>query len=369
MASPPGAEPEIRFATARDGTRIAWTSLGDGRPLVLMPGVPLSNLEAEWRIPTLARAYRRLGRRVRLIQYDGRGTGRSQRDVADVSLVGQRDDVEAVLDSAGVEQATLLGFYHSAMTSISWAARHPARVRSLILFGGALRGWDLMRGPATQALLTLIERDWDTFVESVTHAWLGWPAGEDGRLAADVFRASTSPALARATLQEAAETNVTADAGRVTAPTVVIHRADASVIPLSVSTALADALPNGRLEIWPGRSATLFFAATEAAADRLTALTLDPASSGPVPPAGDGDAARSSSSGADLGGEASPGGLSPRELAVLRLLAAGETNGQIAATLGISINTVERHVSNLYRKIDVRGRAEATAWAIRHDLA
>ena len=369
MASPPGAEPEIRFATARDGTRIAWTSLGDGRPLVLMPGVPLSNLEAEWRIPTLARAYRRLGRRVRLIQYDGRGTGRSQRDVADVSLVGQRDDVEAVLDSAGVEQATLLGFYHSAMTSISWAARHPARVRSLILFGGALRGWDLMRGPATQALLTLIERDWDTFVESVTHAWLGWPAGEDGRLAADVFRASTSPALARATLQEAAETNVTADAGRVTAPTVVIHRADASVISLSVSTALADALPNGRLEMWPGRSRSLFFAATEAAADSADGVDAGSGVKWPGP------------TGRRWGRRAVvvvrsgpwwrgfPGWSLPRELAVLRLLAAGETNGQIAATLGISINTVERHVSNLYRKIDVRGRAEATAWAIRHDLA
>ena len=54
-------------------------------------------------------------------------------------------------------------------------------------------------------------------------------------------------------------------------------------------------------------------------------------------------------------------GLSPREREVLRLLAGGDTNGQIAATLGVSINTVERHVSNLYRKLDVRGRAEPPA--------
>ena len=51
------------------------------------------------------------------------------------------------------------------------------------------------------------------------------------------------------------------------------------------------------------------------------------------------------------------------------MLANGETNGQIAARLGISINTVERHVGNLYRKIDARGRADATAWAIRNGIA
>jgi DNA-binding NarL/FixJ family response regulator len=51
------------------------------------------------------------------------------------------------------------------------------------------------------------------------------------------------------------------------------------------------------------------------------------------------------------------------------LLAGGETNGQIAALLGLSINTVERHVVNLYRKIDARGRAEAATWAIRNGVA
>ena len=63
------------------------------------------------------------------------------------------------------------------------------------------------------------------------------------------------------------------------------------------------------------------------------------------------------------------GVLSPRETEVLRLVAAGDSNGQIAARLAISINTVERHVTNIYRKIDVRGRAEATAWAIRNGIA
>ena len=348
--------PEIQFATTSDGVRIAWSSVGSGPALVHMPGVPLSNLEAEWRIPVLERAYGRLGERVRLIQYDGRGTGRSQRDVDDVSLDADLRDLDAVLEAAGAREVTLFGFYHSAMSAVAWAARHPERVRGLALFGGGLRGWDLMSGPGTQALLSLIDRDWDTFVESVTHAWLGWPGGEEGRLAAEVFRTSTSPAIAKATLQAAGEIDVTSAAPLVEAPAIVIHRRDATVISLDVSRALADALPHGRLEVIDGRSATMFFEGTDEVVDLLARFTLDPMAAAP--------SARPRAARTAASGE-----LSPREREVLRLIAAGESNGQIAARLGISINTVERHVSNVYRKIEARGRADATAWAIRNSLA
>jgi DNA-binding NarL/FixJ family response regulator len=64
-----------------------------------------------------------------------------------------------------------------------------------------------------------------------------------------------------------------------------------------------------------------------------------------------------------------PDGLSRRELEVLRLLAAGESNRQIARWLGLSPHTIERHVANLYRKIGARGRADATAYAMRNGLA
>ena len=351
-------EPRIEFAAAADGTRIAWIAVGDGPAVVLMPGVPLSNLEAEWRIPVLRRAYERLAARLRLIQYDGRGTGRSQRDVTDVSLEAHLRDLDAVLDAAGAGEVVLLGFYHSVITAIAWAARHPDRTRGLVLFGGAARGWDPMREAGTQALLSLIERDWDTFVESAVHAWLGWPDDAEGRLAAEAFRTSTSPAVARATLQASAEMDVTAEAATIDAPVLVLHRRHGQVIALDVSRGLADSMPNGRLEILPGSSAGLFFERADDVVDRLTAFTLDP-----YVPASASGAGRSTSS-RDGATE-----ISPREREVLRLLAGGESNGQIATTLGLSINTVERHVSNLYRKIDARGRADATAWAIRHGLA
>jgi len=351
-------EPILSTATAADGTHIAWTSVGDGPALIHMPGVPFSNVEGEWRIPILRRSFTELGERLRLIQYDGRGTGRSQRDVSDLSLEAYLLDLDAVVEASGAGQVVLLGFYHSATHAVAWAARHPDRVRGLILFGGALRGWDPMQGSGTQALLSLIERDWDTFVESVAHAWLGWPEGDEGRLAADWFRTATTPAIARATLQAAYAIDVTADAARVRCPALVLHRVDATVIPFDLSAELARALPNGRLEMLPGASASLFFEEGDQVVDRLVQFVEDPAAAHPITATAIG---RRQTRGS--------GALSPREIEVLRLLANGETNGQIAVRLGISINTVERHVANIYRRIDARGRADATAWAIRNGVA
>jgi len=139
---------------------------------------------------------------------------------------------------------------------------------------------------------------------------------------------------------------------------LILHRADATVIPIELSEELARAMPAARLEILPGSSASLFFEDADTVVDRLVAFVRDPAGAAPPTPV----SRRGSRSGPSSE-------LSPREVEVLRLVADGETNGQIAARLGLSINTVERHVGNVYRKIDARGRAEATAWAIRNGIA
>jgi len=348
--------PTPGYARTRDGVSIAYCDVGTGPGFVLMPGVPFSDFVAEWRIPVVRRAYGALADDVRLIQYDGRGTGHSQRDVADVSLTAMIADLDAVVAARGLARFSLLGFYNSSTTALAYAARHPDRVRSLVLFGGTARGWTPMSGTETQALLSLIERDWDTFVESITHAWLGWPPGDEGRLAAEWFRNATTPDVARATLRAASATDVTADLPAIRCPVLVLHRADAHVVSLEASQELAAALPDGRLEILPGSSASLFFEAADDVIARIVRFVTG------RPPA---EPLRTSVSSANAVGSA----LTPRETDVLRRIAAGDTNADIARRLGISINTVERHTTNLYRKIEARGRADATAFAIRHGIA
>ncbi len=353
--------PSPRFGRTSEGVRIGFVESGSGPPLVHLPGIPFSNLEGEWRVPVLEAAYERLGRSVRLVQYDGRGTGLSQRDVSDFSLPAMQSDLDAVVGALELKRFALLGFYASVPVAIAYAARHPERVTRLILFGGSVRGWVPMSGPGMQALLSLIERDWDMFVESAAHAWLGWPDGESGRLAADWFRTATTPAIARAVLTELHDVDVSAEAASIRCPALVIHRRDATVIPLATSAELAAALQDAELRIVAGSSASLFFEGADEMVDLIAGFATggagEPSS---LPPA---------TAGAGAAPAVRPGGLSRRELEVLRLLASGDSNAEIAHRLGLSVHTVERHVANIYRKIDARGRADATAYAVRRGLA
>jgi len=203
----------------------------------------------------------------------------------------------------------------------------------------------------TQALLTLIERDWDLFTDAAAHAWLGWSAGETGRLMAEAFRTATTPAMARSMLRIARDTDVSRDLGRIRVPALVIHRQGERQIPVDVSRELAAALPNGTLVELPGSTATLFVEDLEGDIRVLVDFLTD----------GESQPRRSPKHRAS-------DDLTLREVDVLRLVAGGETNAEVAHRLGLSVHTVERHLANLYPKIGARGRADATAYAIRRGI-
>jgi DNA-binding CsgD family transcriptional regulator/pimeloyl-ACP methyl ester carboxylesterase len=299
-----------------------------------------------------------------LIHYDGRGTGHSQRDVTDVSPDAMVADLEAVVGQVGAAEVCLLGQYNSCPHAIAYAARHPERVKRMALFGGSGRGWNAMSARQTQALLSLIEQDWDVFADTAAHQWMGWAAGEAGRATADAIREAVTPQIARATLQAASATDVTELLPDVAAPTLVLHRRDMSQIPVDVSRSLAEGMPRGRLVMLDGAQPTLFMGDPGMVVGMLVDFFCDgiepPADPSPPPEMPSVAAGQMVSP---------PHGLSRRELEVLRRLAAGETNRQIARRLGLSPHTIERHVANLYRKIGARGRADATAYALRNGLA
>jgi DNA-binding CsgD family transcriptional regulator/pimeloyl-ACP methyl ester carboxylesterase len=350
------ALPPIAYARSADGVSLAFTVAGHGPALVFVPWVPFSNVRMEWSNPLLRGVYDDLGRRLTLVHYDGRGTGHSQRDVADLSLDAMVADLAAVIDRAALEKVSLFGQYNSIPHALAYAARHPERVERIVLFCGAARGWHAMSAQETQALLSLIEQDWNLFAESAAHRWMGWAAGESGRVMAETIRGAVSPQIARATLQAASAADVTDELPKVVAATLVIHRRGVTQIPLEVSRDLAMSLPRGRLVVIEGIQPALFVEDTDA----LVKLVADFICDGVEPVATDLPPAAAS---------AAVSGLSRREVEVLRLLAAGESNGEIGRRLGISVNTIERHVANIYRKIDARGRADATAYAFRQGLA
>jgi DNA-binding NarL/FixJ family response regulator len=350
--------PRISYARSADGVSLAFTVAGDGPALVFVPWVPFSNLRMEWQNPLLRRVFEQMARELTLVHYDGRGTGHSQRDVTDVSLEAMVSDLEAVIGRTGLAQVSLLGQYNSCPHVIAYAARHPERVSRMVLFGGSARGWTAMSARGTQALLSLIEQDWDLFADAAAHQWMGWSAGEAGRAIADAIRAAVTPQVARATMQAASAADVTELLPQVAARTLVLHPREMTQIPVDVAQSLAIALPRGRLVLLDGAQPVLFTEQPDEIVSLLTGFFRDGVE--PAEPPSAVTAGRA---------VPPPDGLSPRELEVLRLLASGESNSQIARRLGLSTHTVERHVANLYRKIGARGRADGTAYALRHGLA
>lgn len=348
----------MQFARTVDGVSIAYGVSGTGPPLVLMPSMPLGNFTGEWQVPVHRDAFRRLGGDLRLIQYDSRGSGRSQRDVPDLTPAAMLRDLDAVVAAARVERFALLGMYLGCTYAIGYALEHPERVSHLVLFGGSARGWDAMGAPQTQALLSLIEQDWDTFVGSAIHAWMGWSAGEAGRIETQVARDATTPTIARALLQVTSGLDFTDRLAGLDMPVLVFHQRGVQQIAIETSERLAQGFPNGRLCVLEGSAASLFVEDFDTV---LRELHLFLGVSGKDMGAANGSR--------HAGEPGAPGTLTTRELDVLRLLAQGETNAEIARRLGISVHTIERHVANLYRKIDARGRADATAFAIRRGIA
>ena len=352
--------PRISYARGADGVSLAFTVAGSGPGLVFVPWVPFSNFRMEWQNPLLSGVFEQMAGRLTLVHYDGRGTGHSQRDVTDLSLEAMVSDLEAVVDRAGLAEVSLLGQYNSCPHAIAYAARRPERVRRMVLFGGSARGWDAMSARQTQAMLSLIEQDWDLFADTAAHQWMGWSAGEAGRAVADGIRGAVTPQIARATMQASSAADVTELLPRVAARTLVLHPKDMAQIPVSVARSLAMGLPRGRLILLEGAQPVLFSEDPREVVSLLVGFFGDGVEPAEVPPEGTAVGRRAT---------LRPDGLSRRELEVLRLVAGGESNAQIARRLGLSTHTVERHVANLYRKIGARGRADATAYALRSGLA
>jgi pimeloyl-ACP methyl ester carboxylesterase/DNA-binding CsgD family transcriptional regulator len=356
-------EPRIRYATTADGVSIAFWTLGEGVPLVYMAGGPWGHVEL-WDIPECRRWYELLAQNWMLVRYDIRGTGWSERDVSDHSLDALVADAEAVVDRLDLDRFAMFGAFDAGPAAIAYAARHPERVSHLILWCSWARSSDI-RSPRIRAWLGLIDQDWELMTDTCAHLALGWPAGEVGRHAAQHLRESVTPEAARAALEAMGQFDVTALLPKLKAPTLVLHRGDIPWLPVDIARALASRIPDARLTVMEGESTAPYLGETEAAASAIDAF-LDEREEGRR--ARLGAWAPGAEHDEPLQARAYPDNLTAREAEVLSRLAGGKTNNEIAGELHVSARTVERHVANIYAKIGARGRANATAYALTHNL-
>jgi len=249
-------EPRIQYATTADGVSIAFSTVGDGLPLVMPPpALPWSHVELEWQIPDWRHFYEHLAERFRVVRYDNRGAGLSDKDVPDYTFDALLSDMEAVIDRLGLERVALFGTFYTAPLAIAYAARHPERVSHLVLWCGFSRAADNQR-PAgvVEALERLIEIDYELFTETLAHTVFGWSEGEAAHKVAVYMQQSLSAADAKRYWALNEEFDVDGLLPQVTAPTLVLHRRDFAFIDQSVPRRLAARIADARLTMLDGSS-------------------------------------------------------------------------------------------------------------------
>ncbi len=257
-------EPQIQYATTSDGVSIAFWTLGEGTPFVYMPFLMLSHTQLEWQDPERRAFYERLAQHRKLVRYDCRGTGLSDRNIADYSPDALLLDLEAVVGHLGLENFILFAPARSGLVAITYAARHPECVSHLILWGTYARAAGESTSPQLRAARTLIEEDWETYTETQAHVIYGWSAGEQARESAAFMRESITPQAAQGFIAAFSEIDVTGLLPQVRSPTLVLQRRQAAFGSVDTARVLASRIPNARLVILEGEWGSPFLGDSEA---------------------------------------------------------------------------------------------------------
>jgi pimeloyl-ACP methyl ester carboxylesterase/class 3 adenylate cyclase len=253
------AVPETRYAKSGE-VHIAYQVVGEGPfDMVFVPGF-VSNVEAVWSSPPRARFLQGLASFCRLILFDKRGTGMSDRTSQIFTLEQRMEDVHAVMDAAGSERAALFGFSEGGPMSILFAATYPKRTRALVFYGSyAKRSW------AADYPFGWTSEQWDAFLANMEENW-GKPDGvvldrwapsiardeQAATAAAAYFRASASPGAALAVMKMNREIDVRDILPSVHVPTLIMHRVDERVIHVDNARYMARRIPGAKLVELPG---------------------------------------------------------------------------------------------------------------------
>ncbi len=247
-------EPQYRFCTSADGTRIAFSTLGGGHrtPAINVESWAMTQ-EGHWRHPAVRAVDWTLAQDRCFVAFDRRGVGGSQRSVEDLSLEAQVADLRAVAEQLEFERFDLLGGVDAV--ALAYAATYPEQVRCLMLWSPYARGADTMDAGQARGLAELIRGNWNLATRTIANA-IAFPSGpvEAQREFAKLLRESISPEVAARYIEFQASVDVSALLPRVQAPTLIFCNRESQVVPISAVRAVAELIPDARLTVFEGDS-------------------------------------------------------------------------------------------------------------------
>jgi class 3 adenylate cyclase len=237
----------VSFATTSDGVRIAYTEIGAGPPLLLVRGW-ITHLERMWAEPSFRQFFEALSKRFRVVRFDARGNGLSQREVPPPELDDLVLDVEAVVDALGLEPCLLWGSCFGGPIAIAYAARHPERVSHLVL-EGTYPTWQDQRTHqqrrAAGDLMRMLQSSppmATTAISYVTDPAPGTRHEDRARRILD----SIDPDYLSYLYVLAGRVDVRREAAELALPTLVMHARDSQVYPSQGAQLLAAAIRGAR---------------------------------------------------------------------------------------------------------------------------
>ncbi|ACG77490.1 adenylate/guanylate cyclase/hydrolase, alpha/beta fold family protein [Phenylobacterium zucineum HLK1] len=257
-AAPPAAD--IRFCSASDGVSIAYTVQGGGPPLVKTANW-MTHLQRDAEGPIWRHWIAEFTKGRAFVRYDQRGNGLSDWN-APFSVEAFVDDLERVVDAAGLERFDLLGISQGAGVAVAYAVRHPERVRRIVLLGGFVKGWALHATPEErerrEAMLTLTRTGWDldtpAFRQMFTSLFIPDGGSDDQHWFNTTQKLSTNGENAYAIQRCGAEADVEPLLPRVAAPTLVAHCRGDAVVPFATGREIASRIPGARFLPLEGRN-------------------------------------------------------------------------------------------------------------------
>jgi pimeloyl-ACP methyl ester carboxylesterase/DNA-binding CsgD family transcriptional regulator len=337
-------EQDIRFCEL-DGSRIAYATVGEG-PLLLFGGRWVTHLEEEWDDPRTRGFFEELATTHRVVRYDRIGAGLSDRTLpGGATLELDTRTLATVHDALGGEPAMMFACSCAGLAIADYASGSPERVRKVVFFGGYASRDDIPE-VTRRSIVDFARTNWPLAAQMLAGLFTPHGSGDEIAALSRYQRRSADAEVAAAFLELDLASDARAVLPKVTAPALVLHRRGDRTVPISRGRELAALLPNARFVTLSGDS-HLPHLDDQRELQRALASFLDDA----VPAESNGN---------------SP--LTRRETEVLRLVAAGLSNREIASSLVLSEHTVHRHVANILRKLTQSTRAAAAAHATRAGL-
>ena len=244
---------DIRYCTTSDGIEIAYATTGEG-PTLIKAANWLSHLEYDWESPIWRHWIEGLSRSHRLVRYDERGNGLSDRDVEDLSFESWVADLDSVVEASGAERFALMGVSQGGAVAAEYARRNPERVSHLIIYGGYVKGWrkrgdpdEIVKREAMSALLRVgWGQDNPAFRQIFTSLFMPGATHEQADWFNDLQRETTSPETAARLFEETGLIDVSDRLSEVRTPTLVLHARRDAVVPLKFGRAFATGIAGAR---------------------------------------------------------------------------------------------------------------------------